>query len=490
MKYPKLASLFALSRTLPFASALLGGSVLAQPPAPAPTTLPSDEEVRKILADRVGDPKRGIALVAGLIDEKGRRVVTYGSLARDDARTLDGDTVFEIGSITKVFTSLVLMDMVQKGELAVTDPVAKFLPAEARVPERNGRKITLQDLATQNSGLPRMPSNFSPKDPRNPYADYTPERLYAFLSGYELTRDIGSQFEYSNLGVGLLGHALSLHEGKDYETMLRARVLGPLDMKSTSVSFTPEMKSHLAIGHGPAGEPAANWDLAVLTGAGGIRSTANDMLKFLAANLGYEKTSLAEAMTAQLGIRRPAGGNMEIAYNWFIQTKNGRSIVWHNGGTGGYRSFAGFNPQARTGVIVLTNISTPAGVDDIGRHLLDASLPLAKTSAPTERAATGGEAAKPAPGAEKALRRNIEELRAGEPKYDLMSPGLADVTRQQLPRLQKMMQEFGAIESVTFKGAAGNRTDIFEVKFEHGTTEWRITMETAEKIAGLRFRPL
>jgi hypothetical protein len=141
-------------------------------------------------------------------------------------------------------------------------------------------------------------------------------------------------------------------------------------------------------------------------------------------------------------------------------------------------------------VIVLTNISTPAGADDIGRHLLDPTLPLAKTSAPTERAANGGDAAKPAPGAEKALRRNIEELRAGEPQYDLMSPGLADVTRQQLPGLQKMMKEFGAIESVTFKGAAGNRTDIFEVKFEHGTTEWRITMETAEKIAGLRFRPL
>jgi CubicO group peptidase (beta-lactamase class C family) len=112
------------------------------------------------------------------------------------------------------------------------------------------------------------------------------------------------------------------------------------------------------------------------------------MLTYLAANLGYEKTPLAAAMAAQLGIRRAAGGaNMEIAYNWFIQTRNGRSIVWHNGGTGGYRSFAGFDPEARTGVVVLTNLATPTGGDDIGRHLLDPSYPLAKITAPKARVA-------------------------------------------------------------------------------------------------------
>jgi CubicO group peptidase (beta-lactamase class C family) len=334
-----------------------------------------------------------------------------------------------------------------------------------------------------------MPSNFSPKDRNNPYADYTAAQLYAFLSGYELTREIGSQFEYSNLGVGLLGHALALRDGKDYETMMRTRVLGPLGMKSTGLSLTPEMKSRLAIGHGVKGEPTANWDLATLAGAGGLRSTANDMLKFLAANLGYEKTPLAEAMTAQLGIRRPAGGpNTEIAYNWFIQTKNGRPVVSHNGGTGGYRSFVGFDLQARTGVIVLTNISSPIGGDDIGRHLLDPSFPLANPSVPKETAAAA--AVEPAPGAEKALRRNIEDLRAGDPKYDLMLPALADLTRQQLPGLQKMIQQLGAIESVTFKGPAGRGADTFEVKFEHGTMEWRIAIARDGKLAGLAVRRL
>src|SRR5271168_411561 len=213
---------------------LLRTAALAQAPADSP---PSDSEIRKILTDRIGSENSGVGIVVGVIDAKGRRVIAYGSLAKDDKRPLNGDTIFEIGSMTKVFTSLVLMDMVQKGEVAVTDPVSKYLPATVKVPERNGKKITLQDLSTQSSGLPRMPGNFAPKDDLNPYADYTPEKLYQFLSGYQLTRDIGSQYEYSNLGVGLLGHALTLRAGMDYETMLRSRILDPLGMNSTRVAL-------------------------------------------------------------------------------------------------------------------------------------------------------------------------------------------------------------------------------------------------------------
>jgi CubicO group peptidase (beta-lactamase class C family) len=375
-----IISRMADSLKWPLGAILAAASAFSQ--VPADTPIPPDAEVRKILAGRVGAEDRGIALVVGIIDAKGRRVVAYGSLAKGDKRPLDGDTVFEIGSMTKVFTSLVLMDMVQKGEVAVTDPVAMHLPSGVKVPERNGRKITLEDLATQSSGLPRMPSNFKPRDPSNPYADYSADLLYAFLSGYQLTRDIGAQFEYSNLGVGLLGQALSLRAGTDYETMVRARVLEPLGMTRTGVTLSPEMKARLAVGHDTNLDPVPNWDLGALAGAGALRSSANDMLTFLAANLGYEKTPLAAAMAAQLSIRRPAGPGMEIAYNWFIQTKNGKSIIWHNGGTGGYRSYMGFDPQTRAGVVVLSNFSSSAGGDDIGRHLLDSTYPLAAVGAP------------------------------------------------------------------------------------------------------------
>jgi serine-type D-Ala-D-Ala carboxypeptidase/endopeptidase len=358
---------------------LAPGAARAQTPA-----VPADAEIRKILVDRVDAQKQSVGIVVGVIDSSGRRVVSYGHLAKDDPRPLNGDTVYEIGSITKVFTSLLLADAVERGEVALTDPVSKFLPAKVKIPERGGRSITLQDLATHTSGLPRMPTNFAPKDPANPYADYSFENLYTFLSGYQLTRDIGSEYEYSNLGGGLLGHALTLAaRATDYESLVRARVAAPLGMTSTSITLSPEMKARLAGGHGPTLAPVANWDLPALAGAGALRSTANDLLTFLAANLGYARTPLAPAMARMLAVRRPTTiPNTVIGLGWHVLTSHGKEIVWHNGGTAGYRTFIGFDPAARVGVVVLSNAGTPAGPDDIGRHLLDAELPLLRPQAP------------------------------------------------------------------------------------------------------------
>ncbi len=343
------------------------------------TVLPPDDAVRQLLVDRIDRDHRGVGIVVGLIDAKGRRIISYGRPAKGDKRALDGDTVFEIGSITKVFTSLVLMDMAQKGEIALDDPVSKFLPSTAKVPEYNGKKITLADLSTQSSGLPRMPSNFAPKDPLNPYADYTVERMYDFLGHYELTREIGSKYEYSNLGVGLLGHALSLKAGTGYEAMVKARVLAPLKMTDTAVTLNTGMQARIATGHNDQLNPTPLWDLPTFAGAGALRSTANDMLTFLAANLGYTESSLAKAIAAEISIRKPTGNPaLEIAYAWHILKKGDRSLIWHNGGTGGFRTFIGFDPQTKVGMVLLSNVSTPEGVDDIGRHIWDASIPLAQ----------------------------------------------------------------------------------------------------------------
>jgi len=342
-----------------------------------------DAEIKRILADRIDQQHQSVGIVAGVIEPRGRqaadnvrRIVAHGSLAKDDKRLLNGDTVFEIGSATKVFTSLLLADMVNRGEVALTDPVAKYLPAEVKVPERGGVKITLQQLAMHTSALPSLPSNLNPKDANNPYADYTVQQLYEFLSSAELTRDIGSRYEYSNLGAGLLGHALARRAGTDYETLVRKRILDPLGMKSTSITLSKSMKERLATGHDQTLKPVLNWDFPTLAGAGALRSTANDMLTFLAANLSYTKTALAAPMAAMLVPRHETGmADTEIALGWHISNIGGHEIVWHNGGTGGYRSFLGFDPKRRIGVVVLSNTSTNAGVDDIGRHLL-AGAPL------------------------------------------------------------------------------------------------------------------
>lgn len=336
-----------------------------------PQQLPSDSAVRAFLSPRVAafpdSGKHGTGIVVGLLDGSGaRRIVTAG---------VDSTGVFEIGSITKVFTTSILEDMVERGEVKLDDPVAKYLPRSVRVPARDERQITLLDLATQSSGLPRMPTNFSPRDSLNPYADYSVQQMYEFLSGYQLTRDIGAEYEYSNLGMGLLGHALALKAGMSYEELVRRRILTPLGMTHTAITLTPAMRAKLAPGHNGEGSAVPNWDLPTLAGAGALRSNASDMLTFLRANIDSMATPLSRTFKhAQAERRETSTPALKIGLGWHILARPAGNVVWHNGGTGGYRTFIGFDATRRLGVVVLSNLD--ASVDDIGFHLLDETYPL------------------------------------------------------------------------------------------------------------------
>lgn len=333
-------------------------------------------EIQKILADRIDSQRQSVGIVVGVIEPSGRRIVSYGSMDRDGKQAVNGDTLFEIGSATKVFTALLLADMVRRGEVALSDPLSKFLPPEVKLPAKTST-ISLEQLATHTSALPRLPANLSPKDATNPYADYSVAQLYDFLAGYELTREIGEKYEYSNLGAGLLGHLLARRAGVDYETLVRNRILRPLGMKSTMVTLSPTLAKRLATGHDQDRSPTKSWDFLALAGAGAFRSTANDLLTFLAAQMGVTKTPLAPAMTSMLAARRKTHtAGMDVALGWHIVSSGGRDIIWHNGGTGGYRSFLGYDPVRKVGVVVLSNTFTNRGIDDIGRHLLDTNIPL------------------------------------------------------------------------------------------------------------------
>ncbi len=371
------------SMLLPVITWLLSSTVLGQ--SPASSTVLSDDQIHKILTERLGKNDDRIGIVVGVIEPSGRRIVAYGSGNKGDQRPLNGDSVFEIGSITKVFTSLLLADMVRQGEVALTDPVAKYLPPGVKMPERGGRVITLEHLARHRSGLPSLPTNFAPGNPNNPFDDYSVKQLYDFLSGYALPRDIDAEFQYSNLGGGLLGHVLSLAAGKDYETLIRTRITQPLGMSCTAITLSPDMKARLATGHDNSFAPTQNWDLPTLAGAGALRSTANDMLSFLAAQLGYEKSGLDSAIALTRSKKTPAGEGMEIGLGWLMRPKKDSEIIWHNGGTGGYRTFAGYDLKAKTGVVVMTNAFTNAGVDDLGFHLLDPEYPLLPQDSPLLR---------------------------------------------------------------------------------------------------------
>src|SRR5581483_8490814 len=242
-----------------------------------------------------------------------RQVMAEGRVAAGSAHKPDANTVFEIGSATKVFTSLLLADMIERGEVKADTPVAELLPASVKVPARNGRVITLLDLSMQVSGLPRIPDNIDASDP-NPYAKYTPDKLYAFLNSYTLTRDPGEKYEYSNLGVGLLGLALARKLGMSYEGAVRKRILEPLGMKSTSITLSADQKKRLAAGYDGGLSPAHNWDFDALAGCGALRSTADDLLRFVAANLGFVDTPLKGAMRRMLSVKKPTGmPGMDIA---------------------------------------------------------------------------------------------------------------------------------------------------------------------------------
>lgn len=330
----------------------------------------TDAEVRQILVDRVEVQHKSLGIVVGIVTPQGRRVVAY-------PQAVNGDTVFEVGSVTKVFTSLLLADMVVRGEVALADPVAKYLPAGTKTPEWNGRKITLADLATHTSGLPFFPASFPPVEDRAAYGKYTVEQLYQFLATYELSREPGTRWEYSNTGGGLLGLALARRAGVDYEALVRARIAGPLGMESTGIALPPRFQARLAAGHDERLEPAQAWDLPALAGAGSLRSSANDLLTLLAAFTGAVKSPLAPAMATMPQTRRPNRLYMlDQALGWFVIGKGDEQFFIHGGGTFGFASSLAYDPKTRTGVVVLSNAAN--SVDDIARHLLRPSMPLDK----------------------------------------------------------------------------------------------------------------
>ncbi|HEY3741195.1 MAG TPA: serine hydrolase [Bryobacteraceae bacterium] len=341
----------------------------------------SDAEIRALLENRIVTAKKAVGIAVGVLDAKGQRVIGAGKKSDQQPQAPDGDTVFEIGSITKVFTATLLADMVVRGEVKLDDPVSKYLPDSVKIPSYNGRVITLYDLTTQTSGLPRMPTNFHPADLENPYADYTVDQLYTFLSGLSLTRSPGEKYEYSNLGVGLLGQALSHRANQSYEQLVTERILKPLGMTRTSITLSAAQKANFAHGYDPSLAPTKNWDLPTFAGAGAIRSTVNDMLKFLSAELGLTKSPLSKAMEMTQAMQKPTGmKDIDIGMGWHINSKYNTSVIWHNGGTGGYRTWAGFEKSTKSAVVVLCN--TSFGVDDLGLHFLVTSYPAPMLEAP------------------------------------------------------------------------------------------------------------
>jgi CubicO group peptidase (beta-lactamase class C family) len=278
-------------------------------------------------------------VVVGVWKRGEQRVFTYG--------TARPDSLFEIGSITKTFTALVLAQMAGQGRTRLDEPVRLLLPPDA-VPQPAGQEITLLDLATHRSGLPSFPN-------RNPLARYSAADLYAYLNHRTLAKPPDAGFSYSNLGYGLLGHALENRAGLSYADLVRG-ITDALGLRDTVIQPSPAQKSRVIQGYDGLHRPAGLMDLGVLQGAGAIVSTAPDMLRYLTANLHPETApdSLRDAMKAQQKLRVPISSGASIALAWIYDDAHG--IYEHGGGTAGYTSSAFFSPKGDYAVIVLTNI--------------------------------------------------------------------------------------------------------------------------------------
>jgi CubicO group peptidase (beta-lactamase class C family) len=410
-----------------------------------------------------------VGLAIGVLAGSERLYFGYGAIAKGSDRVPDERTVFEIGSITKVFTAILMQEMAGRGEVKVDQPVRELLPPGTAVPKRGDREVTLFDLSTHSAGFPRMPSNWQEgmKSEAEPYANYTPELLYKALATTRLRWRPGTKDDYSNYGVGLLGHALELRGAKPYEELLGERVLRPLGMTDTTVTFSEDQQKRLATGHSEDGQPTSYWDIRTLGGAGALRSTVAEMLTFLRANLIPAETPLKDALAAcheprplarkfppwyvvaaalvtvsllvqwlvpvppgswkflaafvlppivtyawrgfgagllasvlvwlgtfflwgtdQFGWKQAgsilfaivagmywiraylpsSGAGNEVMPGWFSLWFGDARARWHNGGTGGFRSFVAFVAESRVAVAVLSNSANDA--DSIGVELL------------------------------------------------------------------------------------------------------------------------
>jgi D-alanyl-D-alanine-carboxypeptidase/D-alanyl-D-alanine-endopeptidase len=371
----------------------LGGNCFAEP---------AMDPIRDALKQAVGTRDQVAGMIAVVVDEAGTRMTSYGSSGVPHL-AMDGGAVFEIMSITKVLTSLLLADMAARGEVVVDDPVAKYLPPSVTLHEferehKKARPITLLDLATYTSGLPNMPGNLPPDwyaGPK-PMADYTEAKLYEFLSSYVPKYEPGTHYEYANLSFGLLGIALARRAGKSYEELLIERVCGPLGLTHTRITLTGEMRRHLVQGHDLDLKPTQLWDWPAMPGAGYVRSTASDLTIFLKACMGLAPTPLSTPIARLLATRKatPLAGT-DVGMGWFISSSDGKAdgkaegkadgksdgkeeIVWKSGLSTGCSTFIGFSTKRRRGAVLLSNFlwqPIDAGTINMGLKMINPDFP-------------------------------------------------------------------------------------------------------------------
>lgn len=347
--------------------------------------LPAQDLAAKVdaLAKPLADAGLAASLVVGVIDGDTMLVRGYGKVGENAP---DGTTLYEIGSVSKVFTGILLADAVTRGVCKLDDPVQSLLPEGVTMPKWEETPVLLWHLSTHTSGLPRLP-NMKGSDPNDPYAHFDEAKLFAEVGKARVRWEPSSKYEYSNFAVGLLGHLLAKKQGfASFEALLKERITKPLGMADTTVVLSDAQKARMAPPRNVDGDAEHLWDLAALAGAGGIRSSVADMLKFARAQFRpagplklddlrqpkRSEPSPADALDEPIDLAqqkryfdRASGITMGLGWHFAL----GGQTLWHNGGTGGYHAYLEVVPGDRRAVCVLSN-TTSSLIDKVGKSIL------------------------------------------------------------------------------------------------------------------------
>jgi len=334
----------------------------------------TDVELQATIQQRLAGDRTGACMAVAVV-EKDTIARTFTCANADDAGRIDGNSAFEIGSVSKTMTAALLAEWIVRGEASLDDPLADWLPEGTVVPEFDGQPILLRHIVTHTSGLPPLPPGMDPTNPADPYADLSEQALLAALAEVTLESAPGGQFTYSNFASMVLSAAVARRAGSDFETLIKQRLFAPLGMDSAFLT-TPPAGIRAAVGHTPNAAPAPAWHFATnLAGVGGVRATLDDMVGYVQGLLGWTDAPIAPALELA---QQPVSDDPPFAMNWMLVPLDGRNVHVHEGGTGGFSAFVAVDHERQRGAVVLSDTAwhSLGGLSGLGLNLLEAAVPM------------------------------------------------------------------------------------------------------------------
>jgi CubicO group peptidase (beta-lactamase class C family) len=321
-----------------------------------------DKKVEAIVQPFMFESKT-VALSIGILKEGKTYFYNYGETKKANGKLPSSKNLYEIGSITKTFTGILLAKAVTENKIKLNDPVNKYLPKNIPLISFGDDTLKIVHLSNHTSGLPPLPDNFDTTDLTNPYRNYDEKKLLEYLKHASLSRKPGQKFEYCNLAVGLLGYIIQQVNKMPFDKMVSTFITSKAGMTDTRQLLTKKDSTLFMQGYDESFFPQSQWDFKALTAAGSLRSNTEDMLKYAALNLKAPDDKMQKVIDLS-HVQTFDAGDQKIGLNWFMQNWGWGQLLFHGGATGGYRSLLAINPKTGNAIILLSN--TGVSNDEVG----------------------------------------------------------------------------------------------------------------------------